>query len=115
MVRTDKGTIYVIVPPGTEVGVEDRDVYTAPSLATEGFLHASGSVEQLLLVANRKFAGEPRLMVLCVDAVRIGPKLQYEEGGETELFPHIYGPLNGDAIVEVREMTKDPDGAFTTL
>ena len=105
----------MIVPAEAEVGVEERDEHTAPSLATEGFLHASGSLEQLLRVANRKFGGESRLVVLCIDAARVGPEIRYEEGGDPEPFPHIYGPLNGDAVVEVREMRRDAEGRFTTF
>ncbi len=31
------------------------------------------------------------------------------------LFPHIYGPLNLDAIVSIRRMVRSADGAFTRL
>ena len=35
-----------------------------------------------------------------------------ENGGDGDLFPHIYGPLNLDAVVGVDEFTPDNDGVF---
>ncbi len=107
--------IYVIVVGAANAEISPEGEYTAPSLATEGFLHASGSVDQLLRVANRKFPGEPRLEVLCVDPAGVVPEVRYEEGRDPAPFPHIYGPLNGDAIVEVKELHRGPEGRFTTL
>ena len=31
------------------------------------------------------------------------------------LFPHIYGPLNRDAIVEIRAATRAADGTFLSV
>ena len=41
--------------------------YCAPSLAEEGFIHASGDEAQMLRVAARLFAGRTDLLVLDVD------------------------------------------------
>jgi uncharacterized protein (DUF952 family) len=107
--------IYLIVLAAADAEIAARDEYTAPSLATEGFLHASGSVDQLLRVANRKFSGEPRLAVLCVDPARVVSEVRYEQGRDPAPFPHIYGPLNGNAIVELKELRRGPEGRFATL
>jgi len=86
--------------------------YTAPSLAAQGFLHASASLEQLLWVANRRFPGAQDVVVLCIDRALVKAEIRYEHGGHKEPFPHVYGPLNTDAIVEVRRLRQDRAGAF---
>ncbi|MEA2585813.1 MAG: hypothetical protein QOF33_3898, partial [Thermomicrobiales bacterium] len=30
-------------------------------------------------------------------------------------YPHIYGPLNVDAVVEVRPVRRDADGTFVAI
>lgn len=92
--------------------------YTASTrgrtLAQEGFIHAS-SAEQTGPAANRFYAGagEP-LVVLVIDTGRLTAALQYDEvPGSPEPFPHIYGPLNLDAVTEVLPFAPGPDGAFT--
>jgi uncharacterized protein (DUF952 family) len=86
--------------------------YVAPSLAASGFIHFSAP-GQVLEVANRLFRGQSGLVLLCVDPARLRNEVRYEntEGGQ-ELFPHGYGPVNLDAVVDVVEFPCDPDGTF---
>lgn len=81
--------------------------YTAPSLDAEGFIHCSHA-HQYGRVARARFRGQPNLVLLEIDPARVGPEIKHEntEGG-TELFPHIYGPLNPDAVTRVHPF--DPD------
>jgi uncharacterized protein (DUF952 family) len=87
--------------------------YTTPTLASEGFIHCS-EPHQVVRVANERFRGQRGLVLLLIDPARVGPEVRYEntEGG-TELFPHIYGPLNADAVARVAPFEPDDDGAFT--
>jgi uncharacterized protein (DUF952 family) len=75
--------------------------YTAPSLATEGFIHFSDP-DQVARVAEARFSGVPGLVLLRVAPDRLHAPLKYErsDAGE-ERFPHLYGPLNLDAVVDV--------------
>ena len=75
--------------------------YTADSLATEGFIHCS-EADQYAWVANQRFRGRQDLVLLHVDEPRLAAPVRREnlEGGE-RLFPHIYGALNLDAVVDV--------------
>lgn len=68
------------------------------SLQAEGFVHCS-TREQLLATAERYFAGVDGLRVLELDPSRLASELKYEESTGGELFPHIYGPINADAVV----------------
>lgn len=92
------------------------DVYTAPSLAAVGFIHASAR-DQLLRVANALYAGQPDLIVLVIDPDALTADLRWEapepdDPHAAERFPHIYGPLNTDAVVQVVDLPAGPDGTF---
>jgi uncharacterized protein (DUF952 family) len=76
------------------------------TLAQEGFIHCS-SAEQWRVV-RRAFYGEypEALVLLAIDESRLTSPLVREVGNpETgEEFPHVYGPLNVDAVVGVTEV-----------
>ena len=63
-------------------------------------------------VANARFAGRPDLVLLCVAVDRLGAPLRYERGdpGSDELFPHLYGPLEADAVERALPLSEGPDG-----
>jgi uncharacterized protein (DUF952 family) len=87
--------------------------YAADSLAKEGFIHCS-KADQILRVADLVFAGQHGLVLLVIDPARLSSELRWEPGADlaTELFPHIYGPINLDAVVDVIEFEPGPDGKF---
>jgi uncharacterized protein (DUF952 family) len=81
------------------------------TLAEEGFIHAS-TAEQVAPVANRYFRGLPDLLV--IDPGRVGPEIRYElVPGSDAPYPHIYGPLNADAVVSTRPLAPGPGGEYT--
>lgn len=83
------------------------------TLAEEGFIHAS-TVDQVAPVANMFYKGMPGLIVLVIDVGRVQPQIRYEDvPGFAEPFPHIYGPLNTDAVVEALRLKQDPDGNYS--
>lgn len=86
--------------------------YRPEAFAAEGFIHCS-TREQVVRVADARFRGRPGLVLLCIDTERVAAEIVYEnlEGGE-ELFPHIYGELNADAVVEVLEFEPGDGGRF---
>jgi len=89
--------------------------YRGDTLAREGFIHCS-TPEQVIPVANSLFRGQQNLVLLVIDRTRVQAPVRDEnlEGGET-LFPHIYGPLNLDAVIKVVDFPPDADGGFSTL
>lgn len=87
------------------------DAYRAASLDTEGFIHCSNA-EQVAAAANRFYADEPELLVLCLDTAKLESALRDETAGTGELFPHIYGPINRDAIQELRRLERGADGQW---
>lgn len=87
--------------------------YRPASLGAEGFIHAS-EPGQVLGVANRFYAGKTDLLLLWIDPQRLRPELRYEQA-DGDLFPHIYGSLNLDAVVAIYPFPPDADGIFRQL
>jgi uncharacterized protein (DUF952 family) len=85
-------------------------VYRPPSLASEGFIHFSRE-DQWLRTADRFFRGQRDLVLVSVRADRVRARL-VEEPADGELFPHLYGELNLDAVVDVYDLPVAPDGTI---
>lgn len=82
------------------------------SLDEVGYIHCSFA-GQVTAVAERIFRGEAGLVLLVIDPGRLVAPLRHENlEGAQELFPHIYGPLNTDAVVGVEDFRRGPDGRF---
>jgi uncharacterized protein (DUF952 family) len=79
--------------------------YTAASLAMEGFIHCS-TREQLDATIQRYYAQEKAVIVLHIDTTKLLPELKYELAPSVnQLFPHLFGELNREAVVEVELVT----------
>src|SRR5438552_1244463 len=76
-----------------------------------GFIHCSNE-DQVVRVANHFYADQPELLVLCIDPARLVDPVRDEEADTGERFPHIYGPIPRQAIVDVRRLTRDADGLW---
>ncbi len=75
--------------------------YEAPSLLTEGFIHASKR-EQVAAVIERYYASQTDLLILHIDEGKLEAVHIFELAPSVnEEFPHIYGRINLDAVVEV--------------
>jgi len=87
--------------------------YRATSLSSEGFIHCS-TPEQVLGPAHALFRGQANLVLLCIDGHRLSSDVVYEDCYEAgQLFPHIYGPINRDAVIAVVPFPQGPDGQFS--
>ncbi len=86
--------------------------YRGDTLDVQGFIHCSHP-GQLIPVANARFSGRTDLLLLCIDEGKLAAELREEEGEPGRLFPHIYGPLNLDAVVKAIEFPPNEDGTFT--
>ncbi|HEY6492816.1 MAG TPA: DUF952 domain-containing protein [Trebonia sp.] len=83
------------------------------TLAEEGFIHASQAA-QVARTANKFYRDVPGdLVLLVIDTSLLRAEVRYEDVPGAELpFPHIYGPLNPGAVVDVRDFAPGPDGTF---
>jgi uncharacterized protein (DUF952 family) len=102
--------IYHIVC-ASDWNANDPAPYRAASLALEGFIHCSYA-HQVARVANHYFAAATDLLVLAMDADQVYEMLRHEDNGLGECFPHIYGPVDRDAIASVRELHRDAQGMW---
>jgi uncharacterized protein (DUF952 family) len=75
----------------------------------DGFIHFS-TAAQLAGSAARHRPGARDLVLVAVDAARLGPALRWEPGRNGALFPHLYGPLPMAAVIETVPLTLGPDG-----
>ena len=85
--------------------------YRGDTLDTEGFIHCS-TVAQLIGVANARFRGRMDLILLVIDTGTLTPEVRWEAAEHGELFPHIYGPLNVEAVLKVLTLEPGADGRF---
>ena len=92
-----------------------------PSLETEGFIHAS-TITQVLPVAAKFHKGQSGLVLLEIDPKRLTSELKWEPPSgdgpppgvpDGDAFPHIYGPLNLDAVIQVLDFEPDESGEFS--
>jgi uncharacterized protein (DUF952 family) len=94
--------------------------YRSDTLDTQGFIHCS-TPNQMAGVANRFFRGQTGLVLLCIETEKVQPQVIFEhpinpDSGEvepgSEEFPHIYGALNLDSVVQVVDFPPNADGTF---
>jgi len=93
--------IYHIVLPDVWAAF-DTELYRAKSLETEGFIHCSFA-DQLDGVIERYYSGHDRVVVLEIDTERLMSRMIKEPSTNKEIYPHIYGPINRNAIVRTFE------------
>ena len=85
--------------------------YKHPSLQNEGFIHCS-TRDQVVTSANRYFMDYAFVFVLQIEEEKLTSQLIYEPSTGGELFPHVYGSINVDAIVKIVKEKRGDDGFF---
>ena len=103
--------IYHIVDPPSWAKSESDKNYYHPSLEKEGFIHCSTRA-QLSATANLYFYGFEEITIVVLDPSLISSPLKYEPSRGGELFPHIYGPLNVNSVVEITKVRRGTNGDF---
>ncbi len=101
--------IYKIVP--RRLWDEAAEAFTgAPVDLADGFIHFS-TAAQLADTAAKHFAGQADLLLVTVDAARLGTALRWEASRGGALFPHLYAPLPLDGVASVRPLPQRADGS----
>ncbi len=105
--------IYHITSRAEWNAAQKSGKYAADTLGTQGFIHCS-KADQLLRVANDFYKGQSGLVILAIDPAKLSSPLRWEPGVDltAEVFPHIYGPVNLDAVYNVLDFEPNPDGTF---
>ena len=86
-------------------------IYRGDTLESEGFIHCS-TAKQVIKVANNFFPNQKGLVLLCIDSDKVQAEIRYEGVEGEELFPHVYGALNIDAVFQVVGFEAGEDGKF---
>jgi uncharacterized protein (DUF952 family) len=96
------------------IEAQHKGLYSAPSLSSEGFIHCSAP-SQVVAVAERFYAGQRGLVLLVIDPERLNADVRFEPGTDKpdELFPHVYGQINLDAVTRVLGFEPDAAGKWS--
>jgi uncharacterized protein (DUF952 family) len=102
-----------------EAGQESGQ-FLSPEFDDNGFIHCS-TPEQVLLIANAFFSGRSGLVLLVIDPARLKSPVRWEpphsngrlpDFTQNSVFPHVYGPINIDAVVRTVELVPNATGTF---
>ena len=122
--------IYHLTPASHYQAQVNNRSYSPPAFSQEGFIHCTSDLTILLQVANAYFADlEEPLLALVIDPQRLTAPLKFEPptsppqttampayataAGTEPLFPHIYGILNREAIVDSFALSRDISGQWS--
>mgnify|MGYP003347114949 CR=1 FL=1 len=97
-----------------EAAQETGGEYLPADFEEDGFIHCSFP-DTVAEVANERFAGQDDLVLLWIDPPKVKAGVIYERlpGVEVgDLYPHIYGGLNADAVVGVSRLEAWKSGGF---
>ena len=99
--------LFVIVPSADTPAIVSNESYAPASLTQEGFIHAC-EYHQVDDVVSQFFTDQSALSLLVIDPTLLDAEVRYEAPSlsmnSTDLFAHIYGVLNRDAIIDVCEL-----------
>lgn len=103
--------IYKICPSALWRAAEEAGRFTgAPVDLADGYIHFS-TAAQARETAAKHFAGQADLVLVAVDAEKLGERLRWEPSRGGALFPHLYADLPVEAARWVRPLPLGDDGA----
>ena len=106
-------TLHLVPAPHWEAH-RDASSYLPEHYEQDGFIHCTDGDTALLGVANAFYRADPRPYVVLTLAVdRLTSPVRYDD--PAAIYPHIYGPLNLDAVVKVRRAVRLADGSFASF
>lgn len=102
--------LYKIVPAALWRAAERDGIFRgSPIDRRDGFIHFS-TAAQVEETAAKHFADKRDLVLLHVDATKLGDKLKWELARGGALFPHLYGDLDLKAVTKVDSLPLGSDG-----
>ncbi|WP_457797360.1 DUF952 domain-containing protein [Methylocystis sp. S23] len=102
--------IYKIVSAPEWRAAEAAGVFRGAAIdLADGYIHFS-SAAQVEETAAKHFAGEADLLLVSIDAGKLGDALKWEVSRGGALFPHLYAPLAMDAVTRVAPLPAGVDG-----
>lgn len=107
-----KYTFHLVPREFFEAQPADQDYRPEPVVAgRETFIHTTDGAQNLADTGNRYYTADPReFLVLVIELSKVKAPVVLED--PKRIFPHIYGPLNRGAIVEIKTVKRDDQGRF---
>jgi release factor glutamine methyltransferase len=106
-------TIFHLCQRADWLRAQQNGKYRAESLMADGFIHCSIN-RQLVDVANRYYQGMPDMVILAIDPEKLDSEIRWEKSGGV-FYPHIYGPINLEAIVSACDIRPEEDGVYRQI
>ncbi|MEA5532526.1 DUF952 domain-containing protein [Crocosphaera sp. XPORK-15E] len=114
--------IYHITTIGDWEKAQKLGEYLTPSLEKEGFIHCS-TIDQVMTIANSFYRDYNELIILKINPNQLSSTIQWEAPihpntnlahniDNNEKFPHVYGTINLDAVVEIITLNKNHKNVF---
>ncbi len=93
--------IYHVTTAAEWNTAKEKGYYESSSLKSEGFIHCSEE-HQVAGVLERYFADQNGLVKLVIDTDILKSRYVQEWSPSThDTFPHVYGPINREAVIDV--------------
>ncbi len=103
--------MFHLVPAEYYRDCDSAAVYTPASFETDGFIHCTDGVDNVTSIGNAHYKDDRRMyIVLVIDRTKVRAEIKYED--PARVYPHIYGPLNRDAITDIVPILRASDGTF---
>ncbi len=96
-----------------------EETYAPSDLTEEGFIHASGSEEDVIEVLNRRYREVEGMLVIGIEELHLTTVLKWEKAPDDwkpdRLFPHIYSEIGWESVMKIFEVLRNENRDFTSL
>jgi uncharacterized protein (DUF952 family) len=106
-------TLHLVPEPAWDAR-NPAESYLPAAYAPDGFVHCTDGDEEMVTVATRFYRGDPRpFLLLTLDLERTGSPWRFDD--PSQIYPHVYGPIDPACVIDVRRMLREADGTFTGI
>lgn len=103
-------TIYKIVSTDEWAPARESGRFGGAAIdLADGYIHFS-TASQVAETLHKHFAGQDNLLLIGIDPAPLGEALVYEPSRGGDLFPHLYGELDLEAVLFERAIARDGEG-----
>lgn len=108
--RDPASLTWHLVPVEEWASTQADTLYLPAAFSQDGFIHTTHNADEVAAAGNRFYKDDARsYLAVLIDLRLLTSPWRYD--GDFR-FPHIYGPLNRDAVLAVRPAPRTPDGTF---
>ena len=102
--------VYKILARAEWEAAKAKGVFAGSAIdRSDGYIHLS-TAAQAPETARLHFQGQADLVLLTLDAERLGAAIKWEPSRGGQLFLHLYGVLNTAEMIAVRDLPLNAEG-----